>query len=94
MTSHRITGKTRVHFLIGSPISQVKAPGWLTERMRDADYDGMLVPLHIEKGNLASALPVLMAMPNVDSILITLPHTLLKRSGSMPVSKIVVLVTA
>lgn len=74
MTQPSITGKTRVHFLIGSPIAQVLAPGWLTERMIDATYDGMLVPLHIEKGNLANALPVLKAMPNVDSILITLPH--------------------
>lgn len=74
MSTSNITGKTRVHFLIGSPIAQVLAPGWLTERMRNAEYDGMLVPLHIEKGNLASALPVLKAMPNVDSILITLPH--------------------
>ncbi|APG93045.1 shikimate dehydrogenase family protein [Sinorhizobium americanum] len=74
MTQPSITGKTRVHFLIGSPIAQVLAPGWLTERMRNADYDGMLVPLQIEKGNLESALPVLKAMPNVDSILITLPH--------------------
>lgn len=74
MTEANITGKTRVHFLIGSPIAQVLAPGWLTERMRNARYDGMLVPLHIEKGNLESALPVLKAMPNVDSILITLPH--------------------
>ncbi|QND72857.1 shikimate dehydrogenase family protein [Tardiphaga robiniae] len=74
MTETTITGRTRVHFLIGSPIAQVLAPGWLTDRMRQADYDGMLVPLHIEKGNLSSALPVLKAMPNVDSILITLPH--------------------
>lgn len=74
MTQSSITGKTRVHFLIGSPIAQVLAPGWLTERMRNANYDGMLVPLHIEKGNLEGALPVLKAMPNVDSILITLPH--------------------
>lgn len=74
MAQQTITGKTRVHFLIGSPIAQVLAPGWLTERMREANYDGMLVPLHIEKENLSSALPALKAMPNVDSILITLPH--------------------
>ncbi|MCW0001831.1 shikimate dehydrogenase [Pararhizobium sp. YC-54] len=74
MTSPNITGKTRVHFLIGSPISQVLAPGWLTDRMRNANYDGMLVPLHIKKDHLESTLPALKAMPNVDSILITLPH--------------------
>lgn len=74
MMQPNITGKTRVHFLVGSPIAQVLAPGWLTERMRNASYDGMLVPLHIEKDNLEAALPVLKAMPNVDSILVTLPH--------------------
>ncbi|WP_273786048.1 shikimate dehydrogenase family protein [Brucella intermedia] len=74
MTQPEITGKTRVHFLIGSPIAQVLAPGWLTKRMRDANYDGMLVPLHVEKDHLSRALPALQAMPNVDSILITLPH--------------------
>ena len=30
-----ITGRTRVNALIGSPIAQVLAPGWLTERMRE-----------------------------------------------------------
>lgn len=69
-----LTGKTRVHALIGAPIAQVLAPGWLTERMAKAGYDGVLVPLHIEKDNLDTALPVLKAMPNLDSILITLPH--------------------
>ncbi|WP_076858399.1 shikimate dehydrogenase family protein [Bradyrhizobium mercantei] len=69
-----ITGKTRVHALIGSPIAQVLAPGWLTGRMQNAGYDGVLVPLHIEKGDLDTALPVLKAMPNIDSILVTLPH--------------------
>ncbi|WP_027520610.1 shikimate dehydrogenase [Bradyrhizobium sp. Ec3.3] len=69
-----LTGKTRVHALIGSPIAQVLAPGWLTERMREAGYDGVLVPLQVEKGSLDWALPVLKAMPNIDSILITLPH--------------------
>ncbi|WP_161491891.1 shikimate dehydrogenase family protein [Bradyrhizobium centrolobii] len=63
-----------MHALIGSPIAQVLAPGWLTARMQETGYDGVLVPLHIEKDNLDTALPVLKAMPNIDSILITLPH--------------------
>ncbi|WP_407194687.1 shikimate dehydrogenase family protein [Bradyrhizobium sp. STM 3566] len=69
-----LTGKSRVHALIGSPISQVLAPGWLTKRMQDAGYDGVLVPLQVERGNLDTAVAALKAMPNIDSILITLPH--------------------
>lgn len=69
-----ITGKTRVHALIGSPIAQVLAPGWLSARMAQAGYDGVLVPLQVQKDDLDAALPVLKAMPNLDSILVTLPH--------------------
>lgn len=69
-----LTGKTRINLLIGSPIAQVLAPGWLTERMQNARYDGLLVPIQILPDRLDAALPELMAMPNVDSILVTLPH--------------------
>jgi shikimate dehydrogenase len=69
-----LTGRTRIHFLIGSPIKQVLAPGWLSTRMAKAGYDGLLVPLQIEKEDIGAAMPVLKAMPNVDSILVTLPH--------------------
>lgn len=45
----KLSGKTRVHVLIGAPIAQVLAPGWLTDRMQKADYDGVLLaPLHAE----------------------------------------------
>lgn len=69
-----LTGKTRINLLIGSPIAQVLAPGWLTNRMQKAGYDGLLVPIQILPDRLDAALPELMAMPNVDSILVTLPH--------------------
>jgi shikimate dehydrogenase len=69
-----LTGKTRVHFLIGSPIAQVLAPGLLTDRMREMHVDAILVPLQIEKEDVETTLPALMRMPNVDSILITIPH--------------------
>src|SRR5690606_14272402 len=69
-----LTGKTRINLQIGSPISQVLAPGWLSERMQEAGYDGLLVPMQILPERLDSALPELMAMPNVDASLVTLPH--------------------
>ncbi|GLQ12063.1 shikimate dehydrogenase [Devosia yakushimensis] len=69
-----LTGKTRINLLIGSPIAQVLAPGWLTDRMQKAGHDGLLVPIQILPDRLDVALPELMAMPNVDSILVTLPH--------------------
>lgn len=69
-----VTGKTRIHFLIGSPIRQVLAPGLLSRRLSEAGVDAVLVPLQIEPEDIAASLPALMKMPNVDSILVTIPH--------------------
>lgn len=69
-----ITGRTRIHVLIGSPIRQVLAPGILTRQLLQAGCYAILVPLQIEPNALEQGLRALMAMPNIDSILVTLPH--------------------
>ncbi|MCV9938302.1 hypothetical protein OIU35_18280 [Boseaceae bacterium BT-24-1] len=60
--------------LIGSPISQVLAPGRMTALMRQQGFDGILVPLEVPADKLALMVPALQLAPNVDSILVTLPH--------------------
>ena len=75
------TGRTRVSFLIGSPISQVLAPGRMTELMRREGYDGILVPLEVTPASFEVVVPALRLAPNVDAILVTLPHKV--RSASL-----------
>lgn len=68
------TGRTRVSLLIGSPIAQVLAPGRLTRLMQDNGYDGILVPFEVPPGSIDAMLPALKMAPNVEAILVTLPH--------------------
>ncbi|MFG6082615.1 shikimate dehydrogenase [Paracoccus litorisediminis] len=68
------TGRTRVSFLIGSPIAQVLAPGRMTSLMRRAGRDAILVPLEVRPEQLAATFETLKAAPNVAAILVTLPH--------------------
>lgn len=69
-----LTGKTRISFLIGTPISQVLAPGRLTDMMHDRGEDHILVPMEVTEAKLADTVAVLKAAPNVGAILVTLPH--------------------
>lgn len=68
------TGRTRVSFLIGSPIAQVLAPGRLTGLLRRTGRDAILVPLEVLPERLAATVAALKAAPNVAAILVTLPH--------------------
>lgn len=68
------TGRTRVSVLIGSPIAQVLAPGRMTAMMQTEGFDGILVPLEVPVAQFDQVLPALQALPNVDAILVTLPH--------------------
>lgn len=68
------TGRTRVSFLIGSPIAQVLAPGRMTSLMRRNGRDAILVPLEVLPEQLEATFQALKAAPNVSAILVTLPH--------------------
>lgn len=68
------TGKTRMSLLIGSPIAQVLAPGRVSALMQEAGHDGMLIPMELRPEDLDGALDLYMRTPNIDAILVTVPH--------------------
>ena len=77
MTGQRpdnFTGRTRISFLVGTPISQVLAPGRMSALMGEAGYDGILVPLEVFPDDLETTVMALRRSPSVESILVTLPH--------------------
>lgn len=67
-------GATRVFGLIGDPVAQVRAPGPLTARFRDAGINAILLPMHIRPSDLASAFAGLKAIGNFDGLIATVPH--------------------
>ncbi|RIY01401.1 shikimate dehydrogenase [Aureimonas flava] len=68
------TGRTRLSFLIGTPIAQVLAPGRMSALMASRGHDGILVPLEVRPDDLADTVSALRRSPSVDAILATLPH--------------------
>jgi shikimate dehydrogenase len=69
-----LTGATRLHIIVGDPISQVKSPGGLTRAFADRGHDGILVPVQVSVEDLGDFLKSADRLKNLDSIVVTVPH--------------------
>ena len=68
------SGATRVLFIVGDPIAQVKSPTGVTRALRALGHDTIVVPAHVAPADLADFFSVAARMPNVDGIIVTVPH--------------------
>ncbi|ODT75526.1 MAG: shikimate dehydrogenase [Pelagibacterium sp. SCN 64-44] len=68
------TGRTRLFPIIGDPILYVKSPEYLTEGFRRRGHDAICVPLQVGAHDLDAAMRGFAVMPNVDGLLVTMPH--------------------
>lgn len=69
----RVTGTTRLYAIIGDPIVQVRSPEAFTERFAHARLDAVMVPLHVPVPHFDEIVPALLAMGNLDGLLVTIP---------------------
>jgi len=69
-----LSGATRVIFIVGDPIAQVKSPAGVTEMLRARGADAVVVPAHVAPRDLAAWVTAISAMRNCDGIIVTLPH--------------------
>jgi shikimate dehydrogenase len=69
-----VDGYTRLFGIIGHPIGQVKSPAVFTERLRKLGMNALLLPFHAEPDRFDDVMRGLMAMANVDGILVTVPY--------------------
>jgi shikimate dehydrogenase len=69
-----ISGATRVYFIIGDPIAQVKSPQGVTRAMRSLGRDAIVVPIHVTSDDLPAFFASVARMKNVDGIIVTVPH--------------------
>lgn len=60
--------------IIGDPIAHVQSPAWLTRTFAERGLDGICVPVQVPEGALDAVMAGLTASPNVDGILVTMPH--------------------
>jgi shikimate dehydrogenase len=68
------SGATRLIFIAGDPIAQVKSPFGVTEALRARGADAIVVPAHIKPQDLSDFLAITQKMPNCDGHCITVPH--------------------
>jgi shikimate dehydrogenase len=68
------SGATRVVFIVGDPIAQVKSPHGVTEAMRVRGAEVIVVPAHVKPADIDAFFALTQRMPNVDGIIVTVPH--------------------
>jgi shikimate dehydrogenase len=68
------SGATRVIFIVGDPIAQVKSPHGVTEALRERKADCIVVPAHVRPADLDAFFALTERLPNVDGIIVTVPH--------------------
>src|SRR6478752_8616123 len=73
MSAPAITGKTRLFCIVGDPIVQVRSPQVYTEQFAAAGIDAVLVPMQVSADRCAEIIPALMALGNLDGLLVTAP---------------------
>lgn len=70
----RLDGATRVHFIVGDPIAQVKSPGDVTRAFGERGLNAMVIPAHVRPADLVRWLEGVSLAGNVDGVIVTVPH--------------------
>src|ERR1044072_1309680 len=69
-----LNGATRIHVTIGDPIAQVKSPAGITNGFAARGHDAIMIPLQFSPADVESFLKRGKTLPNLDGIVITVPH--------------------
>ena len=70
----RIDGATRVFGIIGDPVAQVRAPEVMNSRFASAGLNAVLVPLHVRPERFDETVRGLLALGNLDGLVVTVPY--------------------
>ena len=69
-----LNGSTRVHFIVGDPIAQVKSPAGVTQAYAERGQNAYVMPAHVSPKDLAAWLAGVSLAKNLDGIIVTVPH--------------------
>lgn len=72
--SELVNGASRLFPIIGDPIRYVESPVWLTRTLQTRGVNAICFPLQVPADALDVVMTALTAAPNVDGILVTMPH--------------------
>jgi shikimate dehydrogenase len=69
-----VDGATRVYYVVGDPIAQVKAPARMTRGFAERGINAVCVPMHVRAADLDDFIRGASRAQNVDGMIITVPH--------------------
>lgn len=69
-----LNGETRLYYIVGDPIAQVKSPPALTAILIERGANALVVPAHVAPDDLGVFLDAARATRNVDGLVVTVPH--------------------
>ena len=73
MPAH-LNGATRIHYIVGDPIAQVKSPADVTSALAALGHNAIVVPAQVAPAALPAWVAGVSLAQNVDSIIVTVPH--------------------
>ncbi|HML13782.1 MAG TPA: hypothetical protein VK456_10770 [Xanthobacteraceae bacterium] len=69
-----VDGATRLYCIIGDPVAQTGSPRVFSARFRAAGRNAILVPFHVPAAAFDTAVRGIMALVNLDGIIVTVPY--------------------
>lgn len=69
-----LSGRTRLFGIVGHPIEQVRSPEFVTAELSRRGRDAVLVPIHLPDDRFEELMPAIMAVGNLDGLVITIPY--------------------
>jgi shikimate dehydrogenase len=70
----RITGKTRILFMLGDPVAHILGSALFNDHFRAQGIDAAVSPLHVAPGDLARVVDTIKCLRNVAGFGVTIPH--------------------
>lgn len=72
--SFALSGETKIVFIIGDPITQVKSPALLSKRFASLNDNTIVIPGHVSAAKLPEFMAGLETLQNSNGLVITVPH--------------------
>ena len=70
----QLNGATRVHYIVGDPIAQVRSPAGVTQAFVEQGHNAIVIPAQVSSNDLSRWLAGVSLARNVDGIIVTVPH--------------------
>ncbi|WP_127904174.1 shikimate dehydrogenase family protein [Solirhodobacter olei] len=69
-----LSGKTKIFFIVGDPIEQVKSPTHLSRLMAERGENALVIPAHVAASDFDAFMGSARHMRNLGGLVITVPH--------------------